>query len=793
MASKKRNIKKVHCCNHNKCNCKNENKNSENNDYINIDPVNIDSVNSVTCEMSPPLSPQDKANIKNTKINIKSTKNKVNRFGEIYAVLGFLASRWKYYDLPESTKPEYIFENRKFYQLAKEFLLYVFGTSLDIREDIEYVMKFIDFKLLQPRPMFSNELHTSLELFSIFKKEGLNYVIIMKGCCFKCKKDDNLKTRKRKVFVFDDRHKESIGLPSTYYYKVCTKCDIKYHLGYMVKDKSVNAQIYCYPNRHKGEFWYHRFKEGSRNFFSIHTIKRWGVANHVASMPFYSMESIYNSNHGNDHFLKSGKIVEYLMKKKKIKRKKRTKKESFCSVDRRKIEDVFLDYNTHILCMKYGGDVIDELLQYKAHKTSSQWRYSIISYLIWSFIKYWCNHECKWPGCREHVILDGHHKARCLLCANKWFHALIRGLMKIPIGCVKSPATGKDGYCKRCTNLRKYFDNPLIQKQCLEKYEQNVLSNQQNEYFIEKIIGKKKIGTRMFYAIKWYGWRLRGRYNSPTRGPNTPYDEWTSAQLIASKWKKMFNQRNNIGYNELREDNDYKPVNIFDFNDYYDLLWDGHPLNGKETYEEGVCKGINKEDPSDKNKKIDEAEKKDIKRKRTAGIATLMSPCMMIIGFFPMFRCESLSLIWHFLIEWIKKCNIAQTRPNLHLWYYDACHLKIFVENVERIQKAGDIEDIEAAKFLARIKKLIDKFHYQGHTIECQKKFEKEIKDEMYKYINSQACEAFFKKLAQHKIITLNMNYQNYIVYMLALFDKHNVAMQETLKKSGFNPHFREH
>ena len=52
-----------------------------------------------------------------------------------------------------------------------------------------------------------------------------------------------------------------------------------------------------------------------------------------------------------------------------------------------------------------------------------------------------------------------------------------------------------------------------------------------------------------------------------------------------------------------------------------------------------------------------------------------------------------------------------------------------------------------------------------------------------------QACEAFFKKIAQHKIITLNMNFQTYIIYMLSLFDKHNTEIEKSLKNSGFNPH----
>ena len=518
MGSKKKSVKKRCSCNKNKCKCNNEN-------VIN----KADSNNSNNSKKHRRTSILSDIFVSDKKGKIKSSRCVANRYGEIYGVLQFLVSRWKYHDLPTRTRPAYIFENEKFYRLAKEFLFFVFGTSLKRQEEINFVMTSIDLKTIYPRKSFDSELHTQLEIFSNFKKEGLNYVIIMKGCCSKCKKMKNFETRKRIVYIFDDRHKNSIGLPATYYYPCCTKCKIKYHYGYMVKNKSKeeeeeDGEIWCYKNRHKNEFWYNIYKESSVNFFSIHTIERWSTANHVGSVSFYSMESIYNSNHGNDHFLKSGKIVEYLLKNKKIECKKKTKMESHCAIDRRKIEDVYLDYCTHKLCVKYGGDEMNELLKYTLKFRACDWRYSIITDLTWKFIQYWCRHACKWPGCRNHVILDGHHKARCLLCANKWYHVIKRGGFTIPIGCVKSPATGENGYCKRCTDLRKNFKNGVILRGCGEKYQKNILGGKQ-EYHIEKIFGKTKIKSRVFYAIKWFNWSLRGRYYSPSRGTNIPYDE----------------------------------------------------------------------------------------------------------------------------------------------------------------------------------------------------------------------------------------------------------------------------
>ena len=107
------------------------------------------------------------------------------------------------------------------------------------------------------------------------------------------------------------------------------------------------------------------------------------------------------------------------------------------------------------------------------------------------------------------------------------------------------------------------------------------------------------------------------------------------------------------------------------------------------------------------------------------------------------------------------------TFPNL-LAYDDACHLKKFISNPVRANTT------EYAEFFAALRIVVDKMHFVNHVDKWCRSNVNPYTDELFKNINTEACEQTFQFIAKFKYATKHMSYGKYNLFMLKVSDMFN-------------------
>ena len=153
-----------------------------------------------------------------------------------------------------------------------------------------------------------------------------------------------------------------------------------------------------------------------------------------------------------------------------------------------------------------------------------------------------------------------------------------------------------------------------------------------------------------------------------------------------------------------------------------------------------------------------------IKKYKTSGICAAVYNCGIIVGITELFGSESLSQVYMFLV-WLTK--EMDNFPKL-LAYDDACHLKRFVNNPVRSNKS------DSAKLLAEIRMVVDKMHFANHVDKWCRRNVNPYTDDLFKDINTEACEQTFHFISKYKYATKHMSYAKYNVFMVYVCNMFN-------------------
>lgn len=154
----------------------------------------------------------------------------------------------------------------------------------------------------------------------------------------------------------------------------------------------------------------------------------------------------------------------------------------------------------------------------------------------------------------------------------------------------------------------------------------------------------------------------------------------------------------------------------------------------------------------------------NLKKFKTSGICAAVYNCGIIVGVTELFGCESLTQVYMFLV-WL--VHVMMIFPNL-LAYDDACHLKRFVSNPIRADKT------EVSRLLASIRMVVDKMHFANHVDKWCRRNVNPYTDDIFKDINTEACEQTFHFIAKYKYATKHMSYAKYNIFMLTVCDMYN-------------------
>ena len=692
---------------------------------------------------------------------------------ELYTVMQFLRGRW-HIETPNLIKH------------VKSFILYAFNKTPGV---FQFCQSITIHKFKQTSSLYcpNSKYHTLLVQYCKKYQLNINYIVIpsVKDCKI-CAQKLHI-SNGNCVWIYDTKHAGDLGVRGTYHYKTCFTCKSEYDIGFNTILKNTTKCRQFDTNRNKNNLW----QDTRETIFKTDDLSDLKPQITIGKNGIYTIEGILNAQHNNDFTMKKGKIAQTLFQNitnKKINQDPRK------GIDRRRLQSALHNFMTHEMAVTYGNPN-DKTLFVDDTFTDEGWRLKVIQEIIWVFAYKWTNHRCLYPGCTNTKILDGNHKFRCKICCSKWTSCIKRAGEYFPVGCLQFPSAKCNGYCKDCYEFinTDFENNDSAFQQLINLYNTNIARCEaENNYVIEKIISKRriKVGDKfeIQYRVKWFGYALTGV--DIIQGQQVPYDGWVKNTNVPVAFRKLFDQENNIKANQAPTNKHYIECGIGLFNDRINTLI-SDLFSSEETKQEGMCSNVNKEDPELKDIN-DEVERKHIKSKRTCGIATINSPCMIVNAFFPMFRSESLGLWYHFLLDWVKNCNVKQLYPSLKLLYDDVCHFKDYVQKNKRLQL---VDDKESALYLAHmVEYYLDRFHVRNHVDECIHKYDiknqsEQVQKEL-KNVNTQACEAMYKWLSAFKSITMNMSYSTYIVFAMCLFHEHNTKMTETLKNTGCQPHF---
>jgi hypothetical protein len=153
-----------------------------------------------------------------------------------------------------------------------------------------------------------------------------------------------------------------------------------------------------------------------------------------------------------------------------------------------------------------------------------------------------------------------------------------------------------------------------------------------------------------------------------------------------------------------------------------------------------------------------------IQKFKSAGVCASVYNCGIINGMRELYGCESLTQVYMFLI-WL--AMVLQCFPKL-LAYDDACHLKKFIVNPVRSGKSV------YAKFLSNLIIVVDKMHFANHVDKWCRRNVNPYTNDLFKNINTEACEQTFQFVSKFKFATKHMSYGKYNLFMTKIAEMYN-------------------
>jgi len=168
---------------------------------------------------------------------------------------------------------------------------------------------------------------------------------------------------------------------------------------------------------------------------------------------------------------------------------------------------------------------------------------------------------------------------------------------------------------------------------------------------------------------------------------------------------------------------------------------------------------------------------------RTAGIATLLKPCGIVLNWTEMYTSESLTQMYFFLAFTFGRGQDIQHLK--YLGYDRACGLQPFLQNIAKKQVPF------AAYLLENVKFLVDRFHIKGHTEKCCMPLENNPEccyhPDLAKFkeictANTECAEQAFRWLNKLKYTVRQMSRYKFNFFLFELVNMHNTIRELKLK-----------
>ena len=171
----------------------------------------------------------------------------------------------------------------------------------------------------------------------------------------------------------------------------------------------------------------------------------------------------------------------------------------------------------------------------------------------------------------------------------------------------------------------------------------------------------------------------------------------------------------------------------------------------------------------------------------TAGIATIVRPCGIVVNCTEMYTCESPTQMYIFLLSTFGR---GKDIDRLKFLAYDrACDLHPFLVNLQK-------KDVYLAKFLLKnVKFLVDIWHVQKHTEPCCQPPSSQQDPGRYhplhpafepvRAANTECAEQCFRWLNKFKTIVRKMKQHRFSFFLHTMINLHNFHREKQLKENG--------
>ena len=167
--------------------------------------------------------------------------------------------------------------------------------------------------------------------------------------------------------------------------------------------------------------------------------------------------------------------------------------------------------------------------------------------------------------------------------------------------------------------------------------------------------------------------------------------------------------------------------------------------------------------------------------KTTRGILVACCPCGHILFWTEIYKCESISQVYAFLVHLWKNWGQVST-----VIYDDSCHLKKYAMNKKRIipdipetvalSKAtyGNITYFRELNYLIFNEIVVDRMHFKNHIdVWCKKNCDPDKTPEL-EGVNTEVCEQTFSWLNGYAKILRHANRQRFNFILDQVIDFHN-------------------
>ena len=433
----------------------------------------------------------------------------------------------------------------------------------------------------------------------------------------------------------------------------------------------------------------------------------------------------------------------------------------------------FLEFSNRYLMqpeLNTGKNWLDEALvenQPKLKKTFAN---------IWSG-----EHECAFEDCESMMITDGNMKLTRKVCAAKF--SVVRKFehsnKTVLTGCTAMPSPDSP-FCAK----HVHAESPVLLGEKITKTTRAKLSSyraknqasniklpEDSVFVVESVLNTRKLVDDVEYLVKFSGyppseacWEPgknlphfvvdfygdKSKHGlplpSPTITETVKVDE-ASEVFHHLEWKMSKNTNKNL---EIEDG-----CTLFD-------------LNQDKLAEDEIKSSCNTRKVKDKRD-----------RRNTAGINIHTKPCGKIPHIDELFNCESITLVYVNVIEYLGNLEPEQ-RKKIKIWLFDdMCHLKPHAE------KAKQALQNEITENFAQIAKAVDRFHFPDHTKSdkyCQENCNPNIELEKLGISkqNTSACEQAFSWLNHFKNLK-TMNEGRFKMFLMYMIDLHNHRLQNTL------------